>query len=231
MSGPFVETSSVCTSSTKTDVKLYPNGLVVKYPKPDSKRIVTMELAFDEIQRMSAWSSYFNGIIEKQGGGEGVLVRENAVIVGSGSSDIEIARYQKFVDGTELGSVGLNILNLSTESLIDLRSIYLANIEAWIKTGIAADVIGSKKDSDFGIRCLRHIFPLMSVNILIDNNGNPRFIDVGRADFSESSTQTKLLRIVALGNSALSIFVINLMLGIREMVKFENGQTSDFGWE
>ena len=118
--------------------------------------------------------------LENKGSGEHLVPVTDFII--HGSREKTYSRFQEMIQGGKsLSSLSLlQIWKLPRQSLRDLRNIFEVYIH-FLRLGIDIDILGNHYNkAPFSKKFLRRWIALLwSENILIDQHGFPRFIDIG----------------------------------------------------
>lgn len=206
--------------SRKTEVYAYTSPeLVIKIPNTNEKVFDSQQSAINEIKAYEEARKVISDLVEKNGGRGDIIEGQRAIIHDSRGGGVSYTRVQKwFKNSHPVSEMGFSILNLPKQSLIDLRSIFETNIELWKQKGAFLDIVGStvSKRSIFS-KISRHLLPLLySENIIIDQENNPHFIDIGGINnINTESFLTKLRCYLQIIGSYVSIGLINASLSLK----------------
>ena len=218
ISGPFQQPDIKAGSSKKTNVFGYEKQELVLKRKKDGEENVfsSADAARQYIRQKEEERRRISEILSSLGSTREIIVPSLAVIHNTPGGEITYSEAQSWIkDAKPLSSLGTKVLSLSVDSLEDLKHIFQANLKLWKEEKMSLDIVGSTASKlSLPNKLLRHIFPLFYCeNIMIDAQGRPQFVDVGRFDrkYEQSWKDHWRPRIQQFG-SRVSIALIDLAL-------------------
>lgn len=191
--------------------------LVIKVPETGKKGVGTINMAMSEIGDYENARKLIASLVEANGGRSDVVVKQTAVIHDpKDDGGVSYSRVQRwYPDAKPLAEMGVNILDLPRQSLIDLRSIFIANLRIYREKGAFLDLVGSTISKRPKIsKIVKHLFPIFySENIVIDKDDVPRLIDLGSLNnVKADNLATKIRCVLQVLGSEMSLAILNIRL-------------------
>lgn len=204
--------------SRNTDVYGYEKEkLVIKVPKRENGVIDSVDRALSEIGDYKEASELVASLVEANGSRSDLVVNQTAVIHdsedGKGVSYSRVQRWYK--DAKPLVELGVKILDLPRQSILDLRSIFTTNLQLYKERGAFLDLVGSTTSKRSKLsKVVKHLLPIFySENIVIDKDNTPRIIDLGSLNnIKTESLATKIRCALQVLGSEISLAILNLRL-------------------
>lgn len=194
--------------------------LAVKLSKEhQEKTFASAERAIIDIKQNQYARTFIRDAVRELGSSEDIVPHTDSVIHATDNNGgITYTEFQAaFHRSSSLADCRLSLL--STDALTDIRNLLRVSLKVYKEQGVVPNLVGSKKtDLGFLKRVIAPMFPLaFSQNIIIDERGIPRMIDIEKIT-TIPKTPTRLLTQFrrALG-CYLSIVAIDILLFSRRI--------------
>jgi len=212
---PFKTPDNCVGESIGNIVCGYDNSeLLVKVPKSGKKENISLGRVRERLANYQEACNLVKNRVKTWGGRENMVVKQSLVAHNSDSGGVTYSRVQKrFREARSLVEVGVGVLSLKRQSLLDLKSIFKTNIQIYKERGAVLDLVGSSTLKRPKIeKVFRHLFPIFySENILIDSEGNPKLVDMdGLISIKNAKLLTRLIYGMEMIGSYLSIGLLDL---------------------
>jgi len=221
---PFEPPTEYLGFSEQSEVMGWPDSSLVVKIKNSSREPVfaSINQAVESIHQREALIRQAREEISSLGSNPDTIPKIYPVIHSATNREgITWTKTQKRFSGAEtLSQAGVNIFRLPTQSLTDLRNIFLYCAECWMEnreTGITIDLVGSSKNCSRPRRIFNHFMPLFgSTNIIIDSDQVPRFIDISFL-FKGQAAKEKVRRTAEVVGTIASIGILSSIIGVRKL--------------
>lgn len=193
------------------------NPLVVKYKKPHVERSFgDANAAIGNINMIRQKRAEIIASLNETGDSEEMVPPTSPVIHKTDDEKITYSETQEwFQNASTLAGLGIGVHALPPRSIVELRNLFWANIKFWQKEGYSLDIVGSTATPrSWKNKLLRNILPVYySENIMIDQSGNTRFVDIGKFDKNaKKDLKTTVRHYLHLVGSLMSMGVLTMVL-------------------
>jgi hypothetical protein len=199
---------------------LYDKGKVVKFDKAGTTRVFdSVPEAIGYARNLRTVRDELEGIVSSQGSAKSLVPPIYPVLYDKSDASIGVAEVQDyFPDAQTLQSIGIGVLALSRENLVDMKNIFQACIDVWKKEKKLIDTIGSQPTRRTTLEKLQYyLLPVsMSRNIILDQEDTIRYVDVGEKFNLATDFRSQLREKVIVAGAYLSVGALNAAIALKK---------------